>query len=88
MSTRPDGLRSRHVLTNIHINVIDENTAEGISYLTLYRHVSDPETGEDEGPREISGPAAVGHYSDKFIRTEKGWRFAGRVLHFAFRVKA
>ena len=85
---RPDGLRSRHVLTNIHINVIDENTAEGISYLTLYRHEGDDQTGEDEGPREISGPAGIGHYADKFVRTDEGWRFAGRILHFAFRVKA
>ena len=86
MSMRPDSLRSRHVLTNIHIKVIDEDTAEGISYLTLYRHVGDEQTGKDEEPREISGPAGIGHYSDTFVRTDKGWRFASRILHFAFRV--
>lgn len=83
MAMRPVSLQSRHVLTNIYIHVLDENQAEGISYLTLYRH----EGGPEEGVREISGPAAVGHYSDKFIRTEKGWRFSSRVLHFSFRVK-
>ena len=45
-------------------------------------------TGEDEGPREISGPSGVGHYTDKFAATDGGWRFAGRILHFAFRMKA
>lgn len=87
MAMRPNSLQSRHVLTNIHIHVIDEDRAEGISYLTLYRHEGDSQNDAKEGPREISGPAGVGHYSDKFIRTEEGWRFSSRVLHFAFRVK-
>jgi hypothetical protein len=87
MAMRSDSLRSRHVLTNIYINVIDEDHAEGISYLTLYRHEGGDLGSDDEGPREITGPAAIGHYSDKFIRTDGGWRFASRVLRFAFRVK-
>jgi hypothetical protein len=87
MARRSDTLRSRHVLTNIYINVMDEDHAEGISYLTLYRHEGGDHESDDEGPREITGPAAIGHYSDKFIRTDEGWRFASRVLHFAFRVK-
>jgi len=87
MARRPDSLQSRHVLTNIYINVIDEDHAEGISYLTLYRHEGNNQRGEEEGPREIPGPAAVGHYSDTFIRTGEGWRFSSRTLHFAFRIK-
>ena len=88
MARRSITLRSRHVLTNIYINVLDENTAEGLSYLTLYRHEGDGKSGDDESPREISGPTGIGHYSDRFTRTAEGWRFASRVLHFAFRVKA
>lgn len=87
MARRPDTLQSRHVLTNIYIHVIDEDHAEGISYLTLYRHEGDNQDGAESGPREIAGPAAVGHYSDTFIRTAGGWRFSRRTLHFAFRVK-
>ncbi|MBL7176621.1 MAG: nuclear transport factor 2 family protein [Desulfobacteraceae bacterium] len=87
MAMRSDSLRSRHVLTNIYTNVIDEDHAEGISYLTLYRHEGGDHRSDDEGPREITGPAAIGHYRDKFIRTDEGWRFASRVLYFAFRVK-
>ena len=87
MAMRPDSLRSRHVLTNIYINVIDEDHAEGISYLTLYRHEGQNIGGDESGPREISGPAAVGHYSDTFRRTNEGWRFASRTLHFDFRIK-
>lgn len=83
MSKRSDKLRSRHILTNIHIDVIDENTATGISYLSLFRHWG-PESLEDE-PIEFDAPAAVGHYSDRFERTDKGFRFASRILSFAFR---
>ncbi len=88
MAARPDSLRSRHVLTNIYINVIDEDHAEGLSYLSLYRHTGEGPESDDQGPRTISGPSSIGHYTDKFVRTDEGWRFASRVLHFAFLVES
>ena len=88
MAARPDSLRSRHVLTNIYTEVIDEDHAEGISYLSLYRHAGDDLEGDDQGPRTISGPSGIGHYEDRFVRTDEGWRFASRVLHFAFWVES
>jgi SnoaL-like domain len=87
MAARPENLHSRHVLTNIYIRVINEDQAVGISYLTLYRHIGEGLKGNDSGPRIISGPAAIGHYEDRFVRTREGWRFASRVLHFVFRVE-
>lgn len=82
MSTRPDKLRSRHVLTNIFIDVLDADTATGISYLTLYRHIG----SESLEPAAVvfDAPAAVGHYTDHFERTAEGFRIASRVLEFAF----
>ncbi|MEM8768287.1 MAG: nuclear transport factor 2 family protein [Pseudomonadota bacterium] len=83
MLSRPDELRSRHVLTNIFIDVLSPTEARGISYLTLYRHIG-PEslTGE---PVPFEGPAAIGHYEDRFEKTDEGWRIQRRKLHFAFR---
>lgn len=83
MSRRPDELKSRHVLTNIFIDVISPDAARGISYLTLYRHIG-PESLEGQ-PIEFDGPAAVGHYEDRFVRTAEGFRFARRKLHLTFR---
>lgn len=80
---RPDELRSRHVITNVFINVVNERTARGICYLTLYRHQG-PESLQ-RGPVQLKGPAAVGHYEDSFVRTDKGWRIRNRTLHLAFR---
>ncbi len=86
MDRRSDRLRSRHVLTNIHIDVIDADNATGISYLTLFRHIGDESLASE--PVEFAAPAAVGHYTDQFERTPEGFRFASRVLEFAFKNSA
>ena len=83
LSHRPDELRSRHVITNVFIDVLNETEARGISYLTLYRHVG-PESLKGE-PIAFDGPAGVGHYEDRFEKTAEGWKFKRRKLHFAFR---
>lgn len=84
MAKRSDKLRSRHVLTNIYTEVIDENNARGISYLTLYRYFGDESLGNAPIDLQADGPAGVGHYKDEFVRTADGWRFARRELEFAF----
>ena len=83
MAKRPGELRSRHVLSNIHIDVLDADHAQGISYLTLYRHIG-PESLLSPPIDQVT-PAAVGHYSDRFRRMEAGWRIAARSLSLAFR---
>jgi len=71
---------SRHVCSNLLVDVIDEDNATGTVYLTLYRH--DGEEGRGFSP--IEGPALVGEYRDRFVRTADGWRFAERVIESAF----
>ncbi len=80
---RPDELRTRHVLTNIFIHPRNESTASGVSYLTLYRHFG-PESRSRQ-PAPLVGPAAIGHYEDRFIKREGVWYFKSRILHLAFR---
>jgi len=84
MCKRSDKLRSRHVLSNIHTEVIDDDHARGVSYLTLYRHIGPESLGSEPIGLSIDGPAGVGHYRDEFIRTDAGWRFSRRELEFAF----
>lgn len=83
IARRPYELRSRHVLSNIFIDVLSATEARGISYLTLYRHHG-PESLEG-APVDFQGPAAVGHYEDRFAKTADGWKFKRRKLHLAFR---
>jgi uncharacterized protein (TIGR02246 family) len=72
---------SRHVCQNFLCRVLDENTAEGVVYLTLYRHDGDP-------ARRFSSlqgqPELVGEYRDRFVRTSEGWRIAERHTHVSF----
>jgi len=83
IAQRPDELKSRHVITNIFIDVLSTTQARGISYLTLYRHVG-PESLAG-APIDLQGVAAVGHYEDRFEHTAQGWRIKRRKLHLAFR---
>ena len=83
MTKRSSELRSRHVMTNIHIEVLSATEAKGISYLTLYRHQG-PES-LDAAPVEFHAPAAVGHYADEYRKTDQGWKIAHRRIELAFR---
>ncbi len=80
---RPSSLRSRHVITNSFIDVLGQDQARGICYLTLYRLTSREPPGA--GPLPMPGPAAVGHYQDSFKRTGDDWKITHRKLHLAFR---
>lgn len=80
---RPDELRSRHVISNVFIDVPGPDEARGISYFTLYRHHGTESVRF--GPVPLSGPAAVGHYEDRFVRTADGWLFRSRRAQVAFR---
>lgn len=64
---------SKHVCTNLAVDVIDADRAEGLVYLTLYRA---DDVGGAVAP--LAGPTMVGHYEDTFARTEGGWRFRTR----------
>ena len=83
IAKRPRELRSRHVLTNLFVDVVSREEARGISYLTLYRHLGPESLGSSPVP--LTGPFAVGHYEDRYRRTGQGWKFQRRRLHLAFR---
>lgn len=54
---------TRHVCSNVVIDVDSENSARGTSAMLLF-------TGE--------GTPLVGSFHDRFVRTAEGWRFAER----------
>ncbi len=75
MSQRPAEMLSRHIITNIAIDVIDDEGAAGLAYFTLYRTT----VGDDDNPTAMPPVAVVGHYKDKFAKTVNGWKFAERI---------
>ena len=64
---------SRHVCTNVAIDVVSADEATGVSYFSLYRH-----DGERKGPAPLDGPVMIGQYRDRFVRTADGWRIRQR----------
>lgn len=74
------GRRSRHVCTNVAVDVVDESNATGICYLVLFR----TDAPDDGSPARGTQPALVGVYRDSFARDPEGWRFRHRVTEVAF----
>lgn len=78
---------SRHVCTNIAVDILTPDEATALSYLVNYRH--DSRSGAAERPAPVDHPKFVGEYHDRFVRTDAGWRFAHRRCDLAFvRVRA
>lgn len=77
LSTRPKERITRHICTNVVIDVQDYNNAKGHCYVVLY--ASDMSEPESAAGRPVNGPRRVGDYYDTFVRTDDGWRIAERL---------
>src|ERR1700742_389366 len=73
---------SRHVFTNVMIDVVSPTEATGLSYMINFRH--DREEGDDSLPVVMEEPKWVGDVRDGFRLTEAGWRFSSRTVEPAF----
>jgi ketosteroid isomerase-like protein len=74
------GRRSRHVCTNVAVDLISATEAAGVCYFTLYR----ADGVDPAAVAPLEGPAIVGEYHDRFVRTDDGWRIAHRRATAAF----
>ncbi|MPY93757.1 MAG: nuclear transport factor 2 family protein [Acidimicrobiia bacterium] len=73
---------SRHLCTNVGIDVLSADEAEGLCYLVNYRH--DRQEGDSDAVVPAELPKFVGEYHDRFRRTAEGWRFERRRVDLAF----
>jgi ketosteroid isomerase-like protein len=73
---------SRHVFTNVTIDVLSETEAKGLSYMINYRH--DRQEGDEAMPVVMEVPKWMGEAHDAFRLTDDGWRFASRRVVPAF----
>lgn len=63
-----------HLMSTVRITRLSEDSATGVSYVTVYT------APPGNGPHTVSGYAAIGEYHDDFSRTDAGWQIAKRVL--------
>ncbi|MDP6173680.1 MAG: nuclear transport factor 2 family protein [Rhodospirillales bacterium] len=76
MAGRPgaENQQIRHMVSNIQVSVVDENTANTQQYVTIYRHDSD-EPIKGPAPME-GGPGIIFLYEDEMMRTPDGWKIS------------
>jgi hypothetical protein len=76
---------SRHVCTNIIVDIETATTARAQSRILLFTAEAGwMSAGAEELPY-VSGLPLVGEYSDRLVRGEDGWRFAERRGRLSFR---
>lgn len=79
--SRPPGIRSRHVVTNIDFLEVSHEEAEAHIYNLSFHAVGDPGSGPltyaTENARFID-------FHDHYRLTEDGWRFASRTSGVVF----
>jgi SnoaL-like domain len=83
LSARPATRLTRHLCTNIEIDVLDERNARGLCYLLLY--AGDASEPESVAGRQADGVHRVGEYRDTFVQTGEGWCISRREGRLVFR---
>lgn len=73
--TRPQGLLTKHLATNVMIDVESRDTARGLSYLTMI--ATTPPDGA-KPPFASQGPIFFGEFRDRFVRENGEWKFLER----------
>jgi len=72
--TRPKGLLTKHLATNVLIEVENRDSARGISYLTMVA----TSAGDTPPPFVSPGPIYFGEFKDRFVREQGVWKFLER----------
>jgi SnoaL-like domain len=74
--TRPKTLLTKHLSTNVMVQVESHEAATGISYLTM---IATTPTAEAQPPFLSNGPIYFGEFKDRFVREHGVWKFRSRL---------
>ena len=73
--TRPKTLLTKHLATNVMIDVESRTSASGLSYLTM---ISTTPPAETKPPFVSQGPVYFGEFKDRYVRENGVWKFLER----------
>jgi hypothetical protein len=76
LATRPKGLLTKHLATNVTVRVDSRDTASGLSYLTMIATIPG---AEDKPPFLSNGPIYFGEFKERFVREHGVWKFLERL---------
>lgn len=72
--TRPKTLLTKHLATNVMIDVESHDSAHGISYLTMIATTP----GDSQPPFVSQGPVYFGEFQDRYVRENGVWKILER----------
>ena len=72
--TRPKTLLTKHLATNVMIDVVSRDEARGLSYLTMISTTP----GDGSAPHISAGPVYFGEIKDRFVREGGEWKILER----------
>jgi hypothetical protein len=73
--SRPKTLLTKHLATNVMIDVESRDAASGLSYLTM---ISTTPPADAKPPFVSQGPIYFGEFKDRFVRENGEWKFLER----------
>jgi hypothetical protein len=73
--TRPKTLLTKHLATNVMIDVESRDSASGISCLTM---ISTTPPADSKPPYVSQGPLWFGEFKDRYVRENGVWKFLER----------
>jgi hypothetical protein len=73
LKLRPAGATTRHLITNVIVDITGAASAEATHYLAVFFHGADTPPSL---PVRIELPRHISIFSEKFVRTADGWRVA------------
>jgi hypothetical protein len=74
--TRPKSLLTKHLATNVMVQVESCDSATGISYLTM---IATTPGAQDQPPYPSNGPIYFGEFKDRYVREHGVWKFQERL---------
>lgn len=82
MKARPAGVTTRHLVTNMLVDVADPDHAGASCYITVYAHTGEKKPDE---PAPMELPLQIGTYRIKLTRTPQGAQIDEITAKVAFR---
>jgi ketosteroid isomerase-like protein len=82
LNGRPRDRATRHVSSNMIIDVVDADTARGKAYCLVFGHRG---ALSADGEAELNAPDSLILYTAEFRRTAEGWRIARWHIGLSFR---
>jgi hypothetical protein len=73
--TRPKTLLTKHLATNVMVDVVSRDEARGLSYLTM---ISTTPPAGAIAPYISTGPVYFGEFADRFVLEGGKWKFLER----------